>query len=735
MIRIYLVICGVLFFWQNSFAQHPDKSWTATGAGNTYTNLQTATGARPQVPCGHSGFTDTGHIDEVIDPDLGKYAFRFYMHANVDGNYNQCDPAETKERQRNELAYNVSKPTMKVQYKWQMKLPDNFKTTSNFNYNFCHLHQIKLRDGAYSSQPMFTISAWNDQLILITSRTDWSGDTTLASEPLTNFKGKWVEITEVIVYDQDFSSGRYGIIIKEMHGAKNTLFEFIDNDIQTWKGSAANLQVKWGIYRSRTGFGGSPVFTDLQDEVVLYDNFDVKYLNDATPINFDSPKVALTINSINGTVATNPLSTDNQYDENTVVNLTAVPAAGYEFEKWEGAITGTINPTAITMNTAKTITAVFKEKQNLLSITTTNGTVTTTPQSSDNRYGQGTEVTLTAIPNQGFEFEKWEGDLNSTNNTATITMNAAKTVTAVFKEKQNLLSITATNGTVTTTPQSSDNRYGQGTEVTLTAIPNQGFEFDKWEGDLNSTNNPATITMNASKTVTAVFKEKRNLLTINASNGTVATNPSSSDNRYAQGTQISLNATPNTGFEFERWEGDIIGTENPFSITMDAAKTIAAIFKPVQNLLTIVATNGTVTADLESNTNEYDYNTQLTLTAVPNEGYEFDQWEGGAIGTDNPILISMDTAKTVTALFKALTIDLELTSEFSISANPVNEMLTLSMGDNQEIKTSIVYNSRGQKVLESQNTELDFSTLSSGIYLLKVACTNDEIIFKKILKR
>lgn len=660
--RTYLLVITILFLCQNAIAQHADKSWSATGSGNTYTKLQTATGARPQVPCTHSGFTDTAHIDEVMDADLNKHAFRFYMHANADGNYNQCDPAETKERQRNELAYNVSKPTMKVQYKWQMKLPDNFKTTSNFNYNFAHLHQIKLRDGFYKNQPMFTLSAWNDQLILITSTTDWSGDTTLETEPLTNFKGKWVEITEIIMYDDGFSSGRYGIQIKEMHGTKNTLFQFVDNDIQTWKGGAANLQVKWGFYRSRTGFGGSPVFNDLQDEIVLYDSFDVKYLNDSSPINFDTPKVQLTLNSVNGTVATNPSSADNSYELDAQITLTATPATGYEFEKWEGAVTGTNNPATITMNSTKTVSAVFKEKRNLLTITNTNGTVSTNPQSNDNRYGQNTQVSLTATPINGYEFEKWEGDITGTENPTTIIMNSEKSVIAVFKQKQHLLTITAVNGSVTTNPSSSNSRYGQNTQIALTATPNDGFEFEKWEGDITGTENPTTIIMNSAKSVTAVFKQKQHLLIIVSTNGTVSTDPGSSDNTFNQNAQVTLTAIPDDGFEFEKWEGDI------------------------------------------------------------NE-------------TDNPISISMETSKRVKAIFEAFDNDKELTSGFTISSNPVNEILTIGMSEGQEIKMSVVYNLKGQKIQESQNTELDFSTLTSGIYFLKIESTNNEVVLKKIIKR
>jgi uncharacterized repeat protein (TIGR02543 family) len=46
----------------------------------------------------------------------------------------------------------------------------------------------------------------------------------------------------------------------------------------------------------------------------------------------------------------------------------------------------------------------------------------------------------------------------------------------------------------------------------------------------------------------------------------------------ARGTIATLTATPNTGYIFSGWTGDATGTDNPFSLNMDADKVIGAIF-------------------------------------------------------------------------------------------------------------------------------------------------------------
>jgi Leucine-rich repeat (LRR) protein len=49
--------------------------------------------------------------------------------------------------------------------------------------------------------------------------------------------------------------------------------------------------------------------------------------------------------------------------------------------------------------------------------------------------------------------------------------------------------------------------YGQNEKVTMTAVPGFGWHFVDWGGDLTGSDNPATITMDGNKSVTANFEE------------------------------------------------------------------------------------------------------------------------------------------------------------------------------------------------------------------------------------
>ncbi len=64
------------------------------------------------------------------------------------------------------------------------------------------------------------------------------------------------------------------------------------------------------------------------------------------------PQYTLSVNTVGqGQVTVNP--DQSSYDSGTVVTLTAVPSSGWEFQGWSGAVSGSANPTSVTMNSDK----------------------------------------------------------------------------------------------------------------------------------------------------------------------------------------------------------------------------------------------------------------------------------------------------------------------------------------------------------------------------------------------
>ncbi|MBU8909415.1 hypothetical protein KH400_22755, partial [Desertibacillus haloalkaliphilus] len=60
------------------------------------------------------------------------------------------------------------------------------------------------------------------------------------------------------------------------------------------------------------------------------------------------------------------------------------------------------------------------------------------------------------------------------------------------------LSLNSTEGGQITKDQSG-NQFNSGTRVTLIAVPNSGWKFDRWEGNARGTSRTATVTMDSNK--------------------------------------------------------------------------------------------------------------------------------------------------------------------------------------------------------------------------------------------
>jgi uncharacterized repeat protein (TIGR02543 family) len=210
------------------------------------------------------------------------------------------------------------------------------------------------------------------------------------------------------------------------------------------------------------------------------------------------------------------------------------------------------------------------------------------------------------------------------------------------------------SGSVAKNPSSAT--YASGTVVTLTASPAVNWTFQDWSGDLTGSQNPVNITMNGNKTVTATFvavQPGQFTLTVNVvGSGSVAKNPSSAT--YASGTVVTLTASPAVNWTFQGWSGDLTGSQNPVNITMNGNKTVTATFVAVlpgqEFALTVnVVGSGSVAKNPSSAT--YASGTVVTLTASPAVNWTFHLWSGDLTGAQNPINITMDGNKTVTATF------------------------------------------------------------------------------------
>ena len=190
-------------------------------------------------------------------------------------------------------------------------------------------------------------------------------------------------------------------------------------------------------------------------------------------------KLTVSVTPANGGSVSPP---SNSYEKGSNVSLVAAPAGEYIFKQWQGSISGTSNPTFITMDADKSVTGVFEKRQYPLTLTIEgSGTIkeeviAVAPQAL---YPSGTTVRLTPQPTEGWGFTGWSGDLTSASNPLDLKIDRAINLKALFQRlKFNVVVENSQGGKVNL----SSGEYIAGTELNIEAIPNNNYHFLGFEG-------------------------------------------------------------------------------------------------------------------------------------------------------------------------------------------------------------------------------------------------------------
>lgn len=189
-----------------------------------------------------------------------------------------------------------------------------------------------------------------------------------------------------------------------------------------------------------------------------------------------------------------------------VATLTASAFNGYHFLHWNDNVTD--NPRTVTVTSDATYIAYFEaDAPTQYTITVNSANPSMGSVTGGGTYGDGSTVTLTATPNNGYAFARWRED-NNTDNPRTITVTGDRTYTAIFQytggsePQQYLITVVSNNpdrGSV-----SGGGLYDAGSIITITAEPFAGYEFVQWQD--GNTDDFRTITVTGDATYTAYFR-------------------------------------------------------------------------------------------------------------------------------------------------------------------------------------------------------------------------------------
>jgi M6 family metalloprotease-like protein len=91
-------------------------------------------------------------------------------------------------------------------------------------------------------------------------------------------------------------------------------------------------------------------------------------------------KLTVSVTPANGGTVSPP---SNSYEKGSNVSLVATPTGEYLFKQWQGSISGTSNPTSITMDADKSVTGVFEKKAIFPSVSIGDSPIITSITSAD----------------------------------------------------------------------------------------------------------------------------------------------------------------------------------------------------------------------------------------------------------------------------------------------------------------------------------------------------------------
>ncbi len=297
------------------------------------------------------------------------------------------------------------------------------------------------------------------------------------------------------------------------------------------------------------------------------------------------------------------------YATGSAVTLTATPASGSTFTGWGGACSGSAATCTVTMSAAQSVSATFATGgtgQATLTVNVTGSGQVIGPgincgnggTDCTENYPTGSAVTLVEVAGSGTTFTGWGGSCTGSQVTCTVSMTAAKTVSATFggSGSQATLTVTVSGSGRVTGPGIScglgntdcSEVYAASTTVTLTETPASGASFAGWGTACTGASTTCTILMNASKSLTASFTQgsTQKILTVTLAGSGRVSGPAIScgtsvhdcSNAYNDGTIVTLIATPASGAVFLGWGGACSGTATTCTVLMNAPRAVSASF-------------------------------------------------------------------------------------------------------------------------------------------------------------
>ena len=347
-------------------------------------------------------------------------------------------------------------------------------------------------------------------------------------------------------------------------------------------------------------------------------------------------------------VSNGTLAGAGRYVYGSTATLYATPADHYHFVAWSDGVTA--NPRQYVANADTTLGATFEVDSVTIKVVAPNAATVI----GAGTYAYNSRVSLRVTPSVNYHFVNWtlNGVPVSTNvNLPAFFATENATYVANFAIDSVNLTVNVNDrefGYVNGAVMGQTVKMPYGSTVNLEAVALSHRTFGQWSN--GESNASYSLTLTADTTLTAIFTVDSftvNIVSADLSMGSV-NNAAVASRKYAYGELVTLEATPEYGFEFLYWTPGNIAA-NPLNQQVVSNHIYTAHF--VARQLNVYAqsadeTMGTVTVSPSRNT--YTYNETITVTATPAAHHHFVQWSDGSTDAERTFAVTQDTLLTAT---------------------------------------------------------------------------------------
>jgi len=366
-------------------------------------------------------------------------------------------------------------------------------------------------------------------------------------------------------------------------------------------------------------------------------------------------------------VSSNPLiggitSGNGTFNSGSTVSVTAVANAGYTFINWTENGNAVSTTAAYTFILAGNRALVANYTAIPYSVVLSSNPAIGGTTSGSGTFNSGATVVVTAVANAGYTFTNWTENGNSVSTTAAYsfiivgnrTLVANFTIIPASQFTVSLSSNPSVGGTT-----SGAGSYNSGVSVGVAAVANAGYTFTNWtEGvTIVSTSSDYIFMISGNRTLVAHFTAvPPSQFAVNLSSNPPLGGTTTGGGSFNTGASVTVTALANAGYTFTSWtEGvTVVSATAGYTFNITGNRTLVANFTVAVSAFTLNVTsvNGTVV----KNPNQLTYNSgsSVLLTATANPGYIFSSWSGDATGSVNPLTVTMNSNKNITANFTAV---------------------------------------------------------------------------------